>query len=65
VVQVIDEADGEVVYTIRIKGNAFRPKVFREGRYTVKVGDQEGKMKEIKGIEALPPDVDKDLRLDF
>ena len=25
VVQVIDEADGEVVYTLRIKGTGFRP----------------------------------------
>ena len=65
VVQVIDEADGEVVYTVRIKGREFRPKVFREGKYTVKVGDQEGKMKEIKGIEALPPDLDEELRVDF
>jgi len=39
IVQVIDEASGEVVYTLRIKGTRFRPKVFREGMYTIKVGD--------------------------
>jgi hypothetical protein len=39
VVQVIDEADGEIVYTLRIKGTTFRPKVFRDGTYTVKVGE--------------------------
>jgi hypothetical protein len=40
VVQVIDEADGEVVYTLRIRGTTFRPKVFRAGTYTVKVGEK-------------------------
>ena len=37
VVQVIDEADGELVYALRIKGSSWRPKVFGEGRYTIKV----------------------------
>jgi hypothetical protein len=40
VVQVIDEASGEVVYTLRIKGTTFRPKVFRAGTYTVKIGEK-------------------------
>ncbi|MCK5000964.1 MAG: alkaline phosphatase D family protein [Anaerohalosphaera sp.] len=38
VVQIIDESNGEIVYTLRIKGNTFKPKVFREGKYTIKVG---------------------------
>jgi hypothetical protein len=44
VVQVIDEANGEVVYTLRIRGDSFQPKVFRAGgSYTVKVGEQQPK----------------------
>ncbi len=39
VVQVIDESNQEVLYTVRIKGNAFRPKVFKDGVYTVKIGE--------------------------
>ena len=39
VVQVVDEAAGEIVYTVRIVGTRFRPKVFAEGLYTVRVGD--------------------------
>jgi hypothetical protein len=39
VVQVIDEDNGEVVYTLRINGNEFRPKVFKKGTYTVKIGE--------------------------
>ncbi len=39
VVQVIEEKNGEIVYTLRIKGTSFRPKVFKQGTYTVKVGE--------------------------
>jgi hypothetical protein len=49
VVQVIDEQNGEVVYTIRIKGTRFRPKVFREGMYTLKVGG-----KAVQGVQSIP-----------
>ena len=37
VVQVIDESSGEIVYTVRIQGNKFTPKVRKPGKYTVKV----------------------------
>ncbi|MFQ5720930.1 MAG: hypothetical protein ACE5GI_00365, partial [Candidatus Aminicenantales bacterium] len=30
VVQVIEEASGEILYTLRISGDSFRPKVFRD-----------------------------------
>lgn len=38
VVQVIRESDGEILYTQRIAGRSFRPRVFAPGTYTVKVG---------------------------
>ena len=38
VVQVIDEASGEMLYTIRIRGDRFRPPVFAPGKYLIKVG---------------------------
>ncbi|MCD6339187.1 MAG: hypothetical protein J7M29_07405, partial [Verrucomicrobia bacterium] len=34
VIQVVDEYNGEIVYTLRIKGDSFDPKIFREGSYT-------------------------------
>ncbi|MEN1680691.1 MAG: hypothetical protein AAGJ46_13965 [Planctomycetota bacterium] len=52
VVQVIDEETGEVVYTVRVQGDEFRPPVFKEEvTYTVKVtvGDAE---KVIERVEA-------------
>ena len=55
VVQVLREPDGEVVYTLRIAGRSFQPKVFAPGRYTVRVSRPEtGRMEEIKGVDALP-----------
>jgi hypothetical protein len=38
-VQVVEEATGEIVYTLRINGQTFRPKVFAPGRYTLHVGE--------------------------
>lgn len=38
VVQVIDEATGEVVYTIRAKESSIEPKVYSTGPFTLKAG---------------------------
>lgn len=38
VIQVINEADGDILYTLRIQGKRFRPHVYAAGSYTVKVG---------------------------
>ena len=37
VVKVIDEESGDWVYSLRIKGDSFQPKVFKKGSYTVEV----------------------------
>jgi len=55
VVQIIDESNSETVYTIRIKGNSFRPKVFAKGLYTIKVGEGSS-IKTIKGISSIAAD---------
>ncbi len=39
VVQVVQEATGETLYTLRSPGKRYRPKVFAPGRYTVYVGE--------------------------
>jgi hypothetical protein len=52
VIQVIDESSKEVIYTIRAKGNTFKPKVFKSGSYTIKVGEPgTDKMKTISGVQ--------------
>ncbi|MFH1921429.1 MAG: twin-arginine translocation pathway signal protein, partial [Planctomycetota bacterium] len=65
VVQVVKEAGGEIVYTLRIKGREFRPAVFQKGTYTVRVGEPDGRMQELTGVEALPPGESAQLRVEF
>ena len=51
VVQVIDEATGQIVYTLRVKGTSFRPKVYGHGAYTIKVGELgTDRVKVMKGV---------------
>ena len=38
VVQVVNDKTKEILYTVRIQGNTFLPKVYSDGRYTVKAG---------------------------
>ena len=53
VVQVQDETNGEVVYTLRISGEPFTPRVRKPGSYTVLAYDPDGfYRKEWKHIEA-------------
>lgn len=52
VVQVLDEASGEVVYTLRVKELPWQPKVFSEGSYTLRI--REGiHEKSVKGLAAV------------
>lgn len=39
VVQIVDERNGEIVYTVRAKGASFKPKVFAAGSYTIRAGE--------------------------
>ncbi len=38
VVQVIEEASGEILYTVRATSNRFKPPIYKAGPHTVKVG---------------------------
>jgi phosphodiesterase/alkaline phosphatase D-like protein len=66
VVQVIDESNNEIVYTIRINGTSCTPKVFKAGKYTIKVGEQgSGKTKTLTGISSLGHGAAKTIKLRF
>ncbi|MHC4556341.1 MAG: metallophosphoesterase family protein [Planctomycetota bacterium] len=66
VVQVIDESNDEIVYTLRINGNSYRPKVFKKGRYTIKVGQQgTDEIKTLTGIRSLAPDETERINIRF
>ncbi len=64
VVQVVDESKDEVVYTIRIHGKEFRPKVFGKGKYTLIV-KHKGEQKTLKRVEALGIDENKIVNVEF
>ena len=64
VVQVIDEYLGEIVYTLRINGMTWRPKVFKEGTYTLRIGEGES-VKVITGVESIAEDDNRVLTVAF
>ena len=55
VVQVMSEANGEVLYTQRVVVGGFRPKVFAPGKYTVKVGRNRPDAWSTSGLEPGKP----------
>ena len=38
VVQVIAEGSGEILYSVRVRGNRYQPRVYSQGSFTIKVG---------------------------
>lgn len=53
VVQVIDESNGDVVYTQRVLGSEFQPQVYEDGIYTVRVGMNDTNGFETTGLKIL------------
>ncbi len=54
VVQVTDENTGEVLYTVRAPSASFRPPVYSEGPFTVRLGQDRPDDKIIKSQQAIP-----------
>ena len=52
VMQIVDEANGEVLYTIRSQNGRFQPKVYSNGRYTVKIGRDFPDTKILKSVQS-------------
>ncbi len=52
VVQVIEDASGEVIYTVRTQGKSFRPPVYQGGTYTVKVGKDKPDASVLENLES-------------
>lgn len=53
VVIIINDGNGQIEYSLRMKGNTFRPKIFADGSYTIAVKDTvTGRKKELKGQRA-------------
>lgn len=56
VVQVIEESSGEILYTTRVKGTRYRPKVYAKGTYTIRVGEDQPILKSVNGIQSVEKD---------
>lgn len=56
VVQVVDESNGEVQYTVRTAGKEFRPAVFSSGPFTVRCGRDKPDGPELRGMTIVPED---------
>lgn len=66
VVQVVDEAGGDIVYTLRVKGTRFRPWVLAPGSYTIHVGEPGTAMsKALRNIRATSEDADGFIDVQF
>jgi hypothetical protein len=66
VVQVINENTGDIVYTVRIKGHTFTPRVLKSGSYSINVGElNTAKQKNLKNIVALSSKSKKEIQIDF
>lgn len=53
VVSITDEKSGEVIYSIRIRGTEFKPKVFKQSSYKITLTDTENDIQKV--IEGVLP----------
>ena len=51
--QVIAEATGDILYTVRVSGNRFQPRVYSPGSFTVKVGRDRPDGISLTGLRAI------------
>ncbi len=56
VVQVVAEGTGEILYTVRVQGGRFQPRVYTTGKFTVKCGREKPDGQTFAGLEAKPKD---------
>ena len=54
VVQVINEKTKEILYTLRIKGKNFQPKVYDHGNYSVKFGSDQPRKFALQNVPSSP-----------
>ncbi len=66
VVQIVDDSTDEIVYTVRATPKSFRPKVFKQGKYTIVAGEPEkDEMKRFSGISAVKSTDDRSIEIIF
>jgi len=53
-VQVIEEATGDILYTVRAQGGRFHPRVYSTGKHTIKIGADKPAARTLAGLEPKP-----------
>ncbi len=54
VVQVIEEATGEILYTVRVQGARFQPRVYSTGKHSIKLGTDKPDTQTLAALEPKP-----------
>ena len=54
VVQVIEDATGDILYTVRVQGARFHPRVYSTGKHTVKIGRDKPDAQTLASLDAKP-----------
>jgi|UniRef100_UPI003782E7B3 hypothetical protein len=54
VVQVIEDATGDILYTVRAQGGRFHPRVYSAGKHTIKIGADKPGEKTLTALEPKP-----------
>ncbi len=54
VVQIIEDATGEILYTVRAQGGRFHPRVYSMGKHTIKIGPNKPDTLAIAALEPKP-----------
>lgn len=54
VVQVMEDSTGEILYTVRVRGNRFQPRVYSAGKHSVKIGRDKPDGPTLAGLEPQP-----------
>lgn len=65
VVRVIDQIAGETVYSLRIKGDTFRPKVFHTGTYTIRIDGGPNRVEFLSNLQTVGEDDTSVLQVDL
>lgn len=64
VIQVVNERNGDIVYTIRISGKSWRPKVFLAGTYRIEVGEPgTDQMEILSGVKSGSLDDEREIKV--
>ena len=53
VVQVEEDATGEILYTVRAPSNRFAPPVYADGSYTLRIGKSKPNLKTLQGLHPV------------